>query len=216
MNRILSALLTTSSLLACAALSTPYAAAQCGGGAPNVKKVSFLTRPATAGSFKLAGYQLSDDNRWGDERDEHGLEPIVGLWHVDMEDPAMGYADHGYTAWHSDHTEFFNSTKAPGTGAVCQGVWVKVGKSSYVLNHFALGYNGTVASNNLGTTTPNETEPAQIVQIKEFITVSPNRKTFSGTFSVEIYTYTDHKLLVAFHGPVTAKRITIDSTINQQ
>lgn len=208
---------STIGLLLFFSVSGPQAAAQCGG---LVKKTSFLTHPSlsagTAGAYRLASYNDRDFDRWGDERDENGLEPIVGLWHVDMEDKAMGYADKGYVAWHSDHTEFFNSTKAPGTGAVCQGVWEKIGRSTYQLNHFALGYNGTVAPNNQGTTAPDETEPAQIVNIKETVIVGPNHKHFHGTFTVDVYTYTDHKLLVTFRGPITAERVTIDSPISSQ
>ncbi|MBB5061533.1 hypothetical protein HDF16_006269 [Granulicella aggregans] len=187
--------------------------AQCGG---PLKYSSFSSQANSAPRFTLAGWPENGDSRWGDERDEHGFEPIVGLWHVDMEDTSKGYADKGYAAWHSDNTEFFNSTKAPGTGAVCQGVWEKIGRSTYQLNHFALGYNGTVAPNDQGITVPTETEPAQIVHIREIVTVSPNHKRFKGTFSVEVYSYVGHNLLVSFHGPITAERVTIDSPLSSQ
>ncbi len=210
--RILTA---TLGMLTLISFASAQAAAQCGG---RSRKVGYLAHPsATGGSLKLAGWsggQLAD--RWGEERDQDGLDPIVGLWHIDMEDASKGYSDKGYAAWHSDHTEFFNSTRAPGMGAVCQGVWEKVGRSTYQLNHFALGYNGTVAPNGQGTNTPNETEPAQIIQIKEIVTVDRSRKHFHGTFSVDIYSYVGHTLLVSFRGPITADRVTIDSPIWSQ
>ena len=186
--------------------------AQCGG----PMKIGYTGRTKALGAtLRLASWQ-DKDQRWGDERDENGLEPIVGLWHVDMEDTSKGYADKGYTAWHSDHTEFFNSTKAPGTGSVCQGVWEKIGRSTYQLNHFALGYNGTVSPNAQGLTEPDENAPAQIVHIREIVTVGPSRKHFQGTFTVEVYSYVGHNLLVAFHGPITADRITIDTPLSSQ
>lgn len=192
---------------------TTLASAQCGGPARHV-----AWSPAAPGhaSFRLAQFSPRSEDRWGEERDEYGMEPIVGLWHIDMEDPSKGYSDHGYTSWHADHTEFFNSTRAPGTGAVCQGVWEKIGHSTYQLNHFALAYNGSVAPDNMGNTTPNETAPAQIVHIREIVTVDPTRKHFKGQFVVEVYTYAGHNLLVTFRGPITADRITIDTPISTQ
>ncbi len=68
----------------------------------------------------------------------------MGLWKMDFEDPADKYSDKGYSVWHSDHTEFLNSPRPPSVGAVCQGVWEKVGHSTYKLNHFALGYGDGV------------------------------------------------------------------------
>lgn len=203
----------TSLLLTLAALSGSAASAQCGGPA----KIAFSSLGLRPGAhIALTGWSEKGDDRWGDERDENGQEPIVGLWHVDMEDPSKGYIDKGYMAWHSDHTEFFNSTRAPGTGAVCQGVWEKVGRSTYQLNHYALAYNGTVAANKEGSVSPDETAPSQIVHIREIVTVGPARKHFHGQFLVEVYSYVGHTLLVSFSGPVTADRITIDTPISSQ
>lgn len=210
--RLLAATLGMVTLISFAGIQ---ASAQCGAlGA----KVGFVLRPsANAAHFKLADWNTGQSrDRFGEDLDQDGLDPMVGLWHVDMEDPSKGYSDKGYAAWHSDHTEFFNSTRAPGMGAVCQGVWEKVGRSTYKLNHFALGYNGTVAPNGQGTTTPDETAPAQIIQIKELVTLDPSRKHFHGSFTVDIYSYVGHALLVSFSGPITADRITIDSPISSQ
>jgi hypothetical protein len=201
------------SMVTLVALSGGTATAQCAG----PTKVAYTRQLSGPGAhLALAGWQQKVDDRWGDERDENGLEPIVGLWHVDMEDTSKGYADKGYVSWHSDHTEFFNSTRAPGTGAVCQGVWEKVGRSTYQLNHFALGYNGTVSTNQNGTVSADETSPAQIIHIREVVTVDPDRKHFQGPFLVEVYTYVGHNLLVTFTGPISADRVTIDSPISSQ
>ena len=212
MNLIRLSLTSALGILTALAAATT-ASAQCGGPAHHV---AYSTTAPGKASFRLAQFSPRSEDRWGEERDEYGMEPIVGLWHIDMEDPSKGYSDHGYTAWHADHTEFFNSTRAPGTGAVCQGVWEKIGRSTYQLNHFALAYNGSVAPDNMGNTTPNEAAPAQIVHIREVVTVDPSRKHFKGQFIVEVFTYAGHNLLVTFRGPITADRITIDTPISTQ
>jgi len=122
------------------AVGSTEAQAQCGG---PLKVGAKATRAIPEGVLRLAGLTTSaPDQAWGDERDESGLEPIVGMWKQELIDPAQNYGDTGYTTWHSDHTEFLNSERAPSTGAVCQGVWAKVGRSAYRLNHFALAYGG--------------------------------------------------------------------------
>ncbi|HEV2708876.1 MAG TPA: hypothetical protein VGU67_01575 [Edaphobacter sp.] len=213
MNRRLHAILATLSILCAGAVFQSTAAAQCGG----PTKIAFSGRASGSGAhLQLASWSERGDDRWGDERDEDGIEPIVGLWHVDLEDTVKSYSDKGYQAWHSDHTEFFNSTKAPGTGAVCQGVWEKIGRSTYQLNHFALGYNGTVGPIPQGEVGPTETAPAQIVHIQEIVTVDASHKHFQGKFSVEVYTYVGHNPIVSFSGPITARRVTIDSPLSSQ
>ena len=128
--------------------------------------------------------------RWpgGDERDEYGFEPIVGLWKQVLSDPAQNYGDKGYTTWHSDHTEFLNSERTPSTGAVCQGVWAKVGHSQYRLNHFALAFGDDVHLTN-------------VIQIRELVTVDPSRNVYRGRFTVTIYD-TQHTQLAQYKGEV--------------
>jgi hypothetical protein len=206
-------LASTFSLMMLLAFAGSSAKAQCGG----PTRVAFLKgAPFASGHLKRVNWPERPDDRWGDERDEYGMEPITGLWHVDMEDSSKKYADKGYQSWHPDHTEFFNSTKAPGTGAVCQGVWEKIGRSTYRLNHFALGYNGTIGPLMQGGTGTNETAPSQIVHIREIVTVDASRKHFQGTFSVEVFTYEGHNPIISFQGPVTAERVTIDSPLSSQ
>ena len=44
-------------------------------------------------------------------------------------------------ALHSDGTEItFSGGQNPETGDVCQGVWRRVGKDTYTLNHIAMGW----------------------------------------------------------------------------
>jgi hypothetical protein len=64
-------------------------------------------------------------------------EAIVGLWEFKF----VGFGpDYGTQAWHSDGTELiYSAGQNPETGDVCQGVWRKVGPSTYTLNHIAMG-----------------------------------------------------------------------------
>ncbi len=185
-------------------VSSQNAAAQCGGMAT---KASFSSRAlmfqgSVRGSVKTAGYVEDRSTQWGEERGENGLEPIVGLWKIEFVDQSKNYIDKGYAAWHSDFTEFQNSERTPSTGAVCQGVWEKVGRSTYRLNHFALAYGDSFNLTN-------------IIQIREEVTVDKSRRNFTGTFTTKVYD-TSHNLLVTFRGPITGKRVTIDSGIESQ
>ena len=82
--------------------------------------------------------------------------------------------DVGYAQWHSDGTEIMNSSRPPATGSFCLGVWAKTGPSTYKLNHFAISWNpdGTIQG------------PAQI---QETLTVSADRNSYTGTFTLVQY-----------------------------
>ncbi len=176
------------------------AQAQCGG---PMKVGARATRAMSNAGLRLASLSVTaPEQAWGDERDEYGMEPIVGLWKQELSDPAQGYADKGYTSWHSDHTEFLNSERTPSRGAVCQGVWAKVGRSQYKLNHFALAFGDDVHLTN-------------VVRIRELVTVDSSRNTYRGSFTVTIYD-TQHTQLAEFKGQVTGERIRVDTAINSQ
>jgi hypothetical protein len=70
--------------------------------------------------------------------DSDEQDPIVGLWQFKFD----GFSpDWGTMAWHADGTEItFSGGQDPATGDVCQGVWRKVGPSTYTLNHIAMGW----------------------------------------------------------------------------
>ncbi len=188
-------------LLVASLLFQVQASAQCGGVA---KHVSFpVYRGGGGGLFHLTAAAQEPEAIGEEDRGEYGLEPIVGLWKMDFEDPADKYSDKGYSVWHSDHTEFLNSTRSPSSGAVCQGVWEKVGRSTYRLNHFALGYGDGV---NL----------TSVYQFKELVTVDRERNSFSGTFSIEAFDPKTHASQGAYKGTVTGERVRIDTTIDSQ
>jgi hypothetical protein len=69
---------------------------------------------------------------------DEGNKSIVGLWEFQFD----GFPpDFGTQAWHSDGTEImFSGGPDPATGDVCQGVWRRIDKSTYTLNHIAFGY----------------------------------------------------------------------------
>ena len=52
--------------------------------------------------------------------------------------------DAGYAQWHSDGTEIdVSGLRAPLTGDVCLGEWIKTGARTYQLNHFGISYDAT-------------------------------------------------------------------------
>ena len=176
------------------------ARAQCGG---PLKVGAQTTRAIPGAALRLAALSTPNPElAWGDERDVYGMEPIVGLWKQELIDPAQGYGDKGYTSWHNDHTEFLNSERTPSTGAVCQGVWAKVGRSQYQLNHYALAFGDDVHLTN-------------VIRIRELVTVDPSHNTYRGRFTVTIYD-TQHTQLAQFKGVVTGERVRIDTGIDSQ
>ena len=179
--------------------SSQIAIAQCGSVA---KKTSFGAQPfENYGAIRLASYTgagFQSDDEWG----EQGPEALVGLWKVSFVDAKMNFSDTSYVTYHSDFTEFQNSERTPSTGAVCQGVWKKTGRSTYKVNHYALGYGDNVNLTN-------------VIRIREFITVDRSRNSFTGEFIQDVYD-TAHNFIVEFKGPITGKRVTIDSDIDSQ
>jgi hypothetical protein len=94
-----------------------------------------------------------------------------------------------------------NSTRAPVTQSFCMGVWQKTGKSSYELNHFALGFD----------TSNNFVGP---VQIQEDVTLDKKADEYTGTFKTVQYDPSGN-VLAEVVGNITATRITVNTTIQQ-
>jgi hypothetical protein len=78
------------------------------------------------------------------DRDD-SVDGIVGFWKVTFVSkgnsgigiPDGTVIDEGLQQWHSDGTEIHNDTTAPAAkGVVCLGIWKKIGRSHYQLNHF--------------------------------------------------------------------------------
>ena len=134
---------------------------------------------------------------------------IVGMWKVT--ELSMGNTGHnpsiadgtqidfGYSQWHSDGTEFYNSGGfAPATQNYCLGVWGAIGTNTYQVNHFALTYDLT------GVYTG-------VINILETLTVSPGGTRYSGTFIINAYD-TKGNQVNHLTGQVTGVRVTLDTT----
>jgi hypothetical protein len=136
---------------------------------------------------------------------------IVGMWSFEFVSkgntarnpsiPDGALIDFGYSQVHSDGTEIINSGgHAPATENFCLGVWGQTGFSTYEVNHFPLSYNATTGA------------LANLINIREQITLSPSGHSFTGTFTLNVYdtkgNQVDHLV-----GNVTATRVTVDTAV---
>jgi hypothetical protein len=129
-------------------------------------------------------------------------DSIVGLWQFKM----SGFSvDWGTQAWHRDGTEImFSGGQNPETGDVCQGVWRRVGRSTYTLNHIAMGWLAPGAG--FG------------VRVHFHMTVQLNEKgdSFTGTYKAKVYSvspadpFDESVELASGSGKVTATRVKPD------
>jgi len=139
---------------------------------------------------------------------------IVGLWKFEMISkstpthtnpmPDGTLIDFGTAAWHADGTEIQTSgIRDPRDGDVCQGVWQRVGDSTFVLNHVALAWtNGTY------------TGP---VSIRAEVTVDSSGNRYSGMFATIVYLaapvtgheFDQNTVLASITGTFTATRVTL-------
>lgn len=122
-------------------------------------------------------------------------EPIVGFWSIVLSIDGQAI-DSGYAQWHDDGTEMMNSSRSPATQSFCMGVWKKVARNTYKLNHFALSFNPD----------GSEVGPANIRQL---VTVK-NGNSYSGSFTLDQYDLSGN-LLVHLEGDVSGTRITPDT-----
>lgn len=126
-------------------------------------------------------------------------QSIVGLWHVVYTAGGSTFNE-TLDQWHSDGTEFENAWLAPDTGNICFGVWKQTGLRTVRLHHigwlFTPGSNPSTAS---GTFT-----------IDEFNTVSPDGKTYTGTFTFKTYNIDGSPTGVVVVGTIAASRITVE------
>jgi len=131
-------------------------------------------------------------------------QSIVGLWQFKFD----GFSpDWGTQAWHSDGTELtFSGNQNPQTGDVCQGVWRKVGRDTYTLNHIAMGWLAPGAGFGIR------------VHLHFLIKLDAKGDAFSGSYTATVYTETaadpfDESataVLASGSGHVTATRVMPD------
>jgi hypothetical protein len=173
----------------------PHSLAQCGGmRQPALVHSSLVLR---AGQPRLL--QASEDST---------APGIIGFWHVKFitkDSPGIPdgtEVDAGYAQWHSDGTEIMNSGgRSPLTGDFCLGVWKQVGENTYKLNHFAAAWDST-GSELIG--------PANI---REEVVLTPDRKHFDGTFTIDQYDEAGAKL-AHVQGVIKGSRIEYDSGVD--
>jgi hypothetical protein len=168
--------------------------------APTLRSAFY--QPGAEGRFVLTG----DDGGWPNDAD------IVGMWRFELVTPGPNgtsvVVDDGYAQWHSDGTEIQNSgMHAPITSNFCLGVWKQVGRRTYKLNHFPLGWD------------PTGQNPANAIQLTQTVELT-DENHMTGNFTLKVYPWvTTDSLTVAgppvatVTGTLTATRVTINSTV---
>jgi hypothetical protein len=213
MTKKFSAFIVTLGVIALGTVFAPVARAGCGS-YPGVQARGSVKPMA----FVLGSGLTSADWQFGGEE-----ASIVGLWRVKVASignksagiPDGALLDQGYSAWHSDGTEILNSGRDPSTGSFCLGAWKQTGRSSFRLNHYALNWSGpTVDAKGKIVLDPTTGQPLNTLigptNIREDVTLGPDKNTFQGTFSVENY-QTNGKSIIRLTGLVTGVRLTADS-----
>jgi hypothetical protein len=155
------------------------------------------------GSFPPGSLLLTSDD----------ADNIVGMWHVtftaegnDGGPPDNTPIDNSIVTWHSDGTEIMNSGRPAQDGQFCMGVWKKTGSLKYKVNHFAWAGNDTTnAPSGVGN-------PAGPTHIVEEVTLSPDGKHYTGTFTLDAYD-TSGNVIAHIIGVIRATRITMDTTV---
>ena len=196
MKRLMKTLIGTFAVIALGtALAPPAAAASCfqlgdgGGIAANRRPVvtqsgRYLPVSFVRGPVSVA-YQNSPGAISAQSNADKSNEPIVGMWEFRFDGPPLppGLApDFGLQQFHADGTEMMISLGIPPSGGVCQGVWRKIGKSTYTLNHIAETY-----------VDPDPAVGGARFRFHAVITVDPSGDTFSGQYTVSAYHVTrDH------------------------
>jgi hypothetical protein len=183
---------------------------------------TILTARASAECVSLDGPKALKPQSWeGNELFHQGSlllvsdndDPIVGMWQVkftaegntgSMAPPDGMVIDNAFVQWHSDGTEIMNSGRPAQDGNFCLGVWKKTGKSSYKLNHFALGNTTDNGATGIGN-------PAGPTQIRENITLSRDGNSYTGWFTLDAYN-TSGTNVAHIVGKICATRITVNTS----
>jgi hypothetical protein len=184
--------------LALATIVVPYAHAGCGLYSPVRHAAS--SQPGIAMPRLVSAAFII--NRDGDERSEPSM---VGTWkeHWISEGssgiPDGTEVDASYAQWHSDGTEInVSGLRAPLTGDVCLGEWIKTGARTYQMNHFGVSYDST-GQNLVG--------PARIQQ---WLTLDAKGDSTTGKFTIDQWDEAGN-LLAHVQGKVIGTRVTMET-----
>jgi hypothetical protein len=186
------------SALALATMVAPAAHAGCGLYSPVPHHASWQPQIASP-RFVPAAFIIDDDAATTPE------PSMVGTWKEKwISEGSDGIKDGtefdaSYSQWHSDGTEMnVSGLRAPLTGDVCLGEWIKTGARTYQLNHFGISYDSTGA---------NLVGPARIQQ---WLTIDPKGNSTSGKFTVDQWDEAGN-LLAHLQGKITGTRVTMET-----
>lgn len=145
-------------------------------GAPSFLKVSLNDSLAVASSDSESSWNW----RWEEEPVRRA--PIVGLWAFKylskgnlstLGIPDGTVLDGGNTLWYADGNEnTVSGVRAPATGDVCLGVWIRTGEWTYELNHIGLSWN------------TDKGIPGGPAFIKQFVTLGADKDSYTGTVTI--------------------------------
>ncbi len=166
----------------------------------------------TPGEFirSLSLVKISSEEAW-DWDPPSPVAPIVGLWAFKYYSkgnlktlgiPDGAIIDGGNTLWYADGNEnTVSGVRAPETGDVCLGVWIRTGNWTYELNHIGLSWD------------PVHGVPAGPAFIKQKVILDQDKNKYTGTFTIT-QLGPDGKTLAlpaVIKGDILAVRVTIDS-----
>ncbi|HEY1578967.1 MAG TPA: hypothetical protein VGF82_17990 [Terracidiphilus sp.] len=185
--------------LAIGAVAIPSAYAGCGQySGPVPHHINWQTQFASPRLLQAAFMNDGDDDR--------NPEPsMVGTWkeHWISEGsngiPDGTEVDAGYAQWHSDGTEInVSGLRAPLTGDVCLGEWIRTGARTYRMNHFGISYD----SNGVTLVGP--------ARIQQWLTLDPKGNATTGKFTIDQYDEAG-SLLAHVQGNVIGTRVTMNT-----
>lgn len=181
---------------ALATMAVPYAHAGCGLYSPAPKGASWQPHNAlprlVPAAFIIDGDEPAEPSMVGTWKEHWISEGSEGI-------PDGTEVDAVYSQWHSDGTEInVSGLRAPMTGDVCLGEWIKTGARTYQLNHFGISYDQT----------------GQILvgpaRIQQWITLDPKGNSFTGTFTTDQWDEAGN-LKGHVQGNITGTRVTMDT-----
>jgi hypothetical protein len=130
---------------------------------------------------------------------------IVGTWkeHWISEGsegiPDGTEVDAGYAQWHRDGTEMnISGLRAPLTGNVCMGEWIRTGERTYRMNHFGISYD------------PTGTSLVGPARIQQWLTLDKKGMATSGKFTIDQYNE-QGTLLAHVQGKIIGTRVTMET-----
>jgi hypothetical protein len=187
------------SVLVVATMAGPYAHAGCGLYSPALHGTSWQPQIASP-RLVLAAFIIDDDAATATP------EPsMVGTWKEHwISEGSDGIkdgteVDASYAQWHSDGTEInVSGLRAPLTGDVCLGEWIKTGARTYRRNHFGISYDSTGL---------NLVGPARLQQ---WLTIDPKGNSTTGRFTIDQWDEAGN-LLAHVQGKVIGTRVTMET-----